>query len=38
VDSVSQVIRLSSSIIEKIPEEVTTVDENYIKGVMLDIA
>ena len=33
VDSVSQVIRLSSSIIEKIPEEVTTVDENYIKGV-----
>jgi purine-binding chemotaxis protein CheW len=33
VDSVSQVIRLSSSIIEKIPEEVTTVNENYIKGV-----
>ena len=33
VDSVSQVIRLSSSIIEKIPEEVTTVDANYIKGV-----
>jgi len=33
VDSVSQVIRLSSSIIEKIPEEVTTADENYITGV-----
>lgn len=33
VDSVSQVIRLSSAIVEEIPEEATTLDENYIKGV-----
>jgi purine-binding chemotaxis protein CheW len=33
VDSVSQVIKLSSSIIEEIPEEATSIDENYIKGV-----
>lgn len=33
VDSVSQVIKLSSAIIEEIPEEATAVSENYIKGV-----
>ncbi len=33
VDSVSQVIKLSSTIIESIPEEATSVDENYIRGV-----
>ena len=33
VDSVSQVIKLSSSTIEDMPEEATTVDENYIRGV-----
>lgn len=33
VDSVSQVIKLSSNTIEEIPEEATTVDENYIRGV-----
>ncbi|MCM2357081.1 MAG: chemotaxis protein CheW [Geobacteraceae bacterium] len=33
VDSVSQVIRLSSTIVEEIPAEATSMDENYIKGV-----
>lgn len=33
VDSVSQVIRLSSAVIEDIPEEATSLDENYIKGI-----
>jgi purine-binding chemotaxis protein CheW len=33
VDSVSQVIKLSSAIIEDIPEEAVTLEENYIKGV-----
>jgi purine-binding chemotaxis protein CheW len=33
VDRVSQVIKLSSSIIEEVPEEATTVAESYIKGV-----
>lgn len=33
VDSVSQVIRISSASIEDIPEEAITLDENYIKGV-----
>lgn len=33
VDSVSQVIKLSSNVIEDIPEEAVTFDENYIKGV-----
>ena len=33
VDSVSHVIRLPSASIEDIPEEATTLEENYIKGV-----
>jgi purine-binding chemotaxis protein CheW len=33
VDSVSQVLKLSSSVIEDMPEEAIAVDENYIKGV-----
>lgn len=33
VDSVSQVIKISSAIIDTLPEEATTVNENYIKGV-----
>jgi purine-binding chemotaxis protein CheW len=33
VDNVSQVIKLPSSVIEEIPEEATSVDENYIRGV-----
>ena len=33
VDGVSQVIKLSSAIIEEIPEEAITLDQNYIKGV-----
>jgi purine-binding chemotaxis protein CheW len=33
VDSVSQVIKLSSSVIEDMPEEATSVDGNYIMGV-----
>lgn len=33
VDSVSQVIKISSTIVEEIPEEATGVAENYIKGV-----
>ncbi len=33
VDSVSQVIKVPSGVVEEIPEEATSVDENYIKGV-----
>ncbi len=33
VDGVSQVIRIPSAVIEEIPEEATTLDENYIKGI-----
>lgn len=33
VDRVSQVIKLSSEIIEAIPEEATSIDANYIRGV-----
>ena len=33
VDSVSQVIKISSAIIDIMPEEATSVNENYIKGV-----
>ena len=33
VDSVSQVIRISSAIIDSMPEEATTVNGNYIQGV-----
>lgn len=33
VDSVSQVIRIPSAVIEDLPEEATSLDENYIKGV-----
>jgi purine-binding chemotaxis protein CheW len=33
VDSVSQVIKISSSIIDIMPEEAVSVNENYIKGV-----
>ena len=33
VDRVSQVIKLSSTIIEAIPEEATSIDANYIRGV-----
>lgn len=33
VDSVSQVIKISSAVIDSMPEEATTVSENYIKGV-----
>lgn len=33
VDSVSQVIKLSSASVENIPEEAISLDENYIKGV-----
>ena len=33
VDSVSQVIKLSASVIEEMPEEATSVDANYIRGV-----
>ncbi|RII27891.1 MAG: chemotaxis protein CheW [Geobacter sp.] len=33
VDAVSQVIKLSSAIIEEIPEEAITLDQNYISGV-----
>lgn len=33
VDSVSQVIKISSGIVEAMPEEATSVDENFIKGV-----
>jgi purine-binding chemotaxis protein CheW len=33
VDSVSQVIRISSGVVEEMPEEATSIDENFIKGV-----
>ena len=33
VDSVSQVIKVPSGIIEVMPEEATTLDENFIRGV-----
>ena len=33
VDSVSQVIRISSGVVEAMPEEATSSDDNYIKGV-----
>jgi len=33
VDSVSQVIRISAGVVEEMPEEATSIDENYIKGV-----
>jgi purine-binding chemotaxis protein CheW len=33
VDSVSQVIKLSSTIIEEMPEEAITLGQNYIRGV-----
>lgn len=33
VDSVSQVIKVPSGVVEEMPEEATSVDENFIKGV-----
>jgi purine-binding chemotaxis protein CheW len=33
VDSVSQVIKVSAEIVEDLPEEATSLDENFIKGV-----
>ncbi len=33
VDSVSQVIKFSAALLEEIPEEATSVDEHYIRGV-----
>jgi len=33
VDSVSQVIRIPAGVVEEMPEEVISVDENFIKGV-----
>lgn len=33
VDSVSQVIKISSGVVETMPEEATTMDDNFIKGV-----
>lgn len=33
VDSVSQVIKVPAGVIEEMPEEATSVDENFIKGV-----
>lgn len=33
VDSVSQVIKVPSSVVEEMPEEATSIDQNYIKGV-----
>lgn len=33
VDSVSQVIRVPSGLVEDLPEEATSLDENFIKGV-----
>jgi purine-binding chemotaxis protein CheW len=33
VDSVSQVIRVPAEVVEEIPEEATSIDDNYIKGV-----
>lgn len=33
VDGVSQVIRVPAGVVEEMPEEATTVDENFIRGV-----
>jgi len=33
VDSVSQVIKVPSGVVEEMPEEATSVDENFIRGV-----
>jgi purine-binding chemotaxis protein CheW len=33
VDSVSQVIKVPSGVVEEMPEEATSIDENYIRGV-----
>lgn len=33
VDSVSQVMKVPSGVVEEMPEEATSVDENFIKGV-----
>ena len=33
VDSVSQVIKVPAAIVEEIPEEATTLAENFIKGI-----
>ena len=33
VDSVSQVIKVPTGVVEEMPEEAMSVDENYIKGV-----
>ena len=33
VDSVSQVLKISSAVVDSMPEEATSVNENYIKGV-----
>ena len=33
VDGVSQVIRIPAGIVEEMPEEATSVDENFIKGI-----
>lgn len=33
VDSVSQVIKVPAGVVEEIPEEATTLDDNYIQGV-----
>jgi purine-binding chemotaxis protein CheW len=33
VDSVSQVIKFSATLMEELPEEATTVDQHYIRGV-----
>lgn len=33
VDSVSQVIKVPAGVVEEMPEEATTIDDNYIKGV-----
>lgn len=33
VDGVSQVIKIPSGVVEEMPEEATSVDENFIKGV-----
>ena len=33
VDSVSEVLRVAAEVVETIPEEATTSDDNYIKGI-----
>jgi purine-binding chemotaxis protein CheW len=33
VDSVSQVIKVPSGVVEEMPEEATSIDENFIRGV-----